>query len=96
MFICPSEALAMVVALGVNFLWGLFNGYIITYPAIPIYWKWFNRISPDTWVIYGVVIDQLGGRTDVTVSGLAVRFAVSPLTLQRAAPPAHTQLPAQT
>ena len=27
MYALPSEALALVVALGINFLWGLFNGY---------------------------------------------------------------------
>ena len=72
MYICPSEALAMIVCLGVNFLWGLFNGYVIVYTAIPVYWKWMNRISPTTWMLYGVVIDQLGDRSDVLVSGLTV------------------------
>ena len=69
---CPREALAMIVCLGVNFLWGLFNGYVIVYTAIPVYWKWMNRISPTTWMLYGVVIDQLGDRSDVLVSGLTV------------------------
>jgi len=27
MYACPSEALALVVALGINFLWCLFDGY---------------------------------------------------------------------
>ena len=102
---------------------------MIAYPAIPIWWKWLNRINPNTWMLYGerespqggaasyfccvgvlvtawlgvylyhclppwvilhltllhlpssssspprpsgLVIDQLGGRTDVMVSGLQV------------------------
>ena len=27
MYALPNEALALVVALGINFLWSLFNGY---------------------------------------------------------------------
>ena len=27
MYACPSEALALVVALGIQFIWSLFNGY---------------------------------------------------------------------
>jgi len=34
--------------------------------------KWMNRISPETWMVYGLVVDQLGDRTGVAVSGVEV------------------------
>ena len=27
---------------------------------MPVYLAWINRISPTTWVIYGLVVSQLG------------------------------------
>ena len=32
-----------------------------SYESIPDYWKWMNRISPTTWIIYGLVSDQVRG-----------------------------------
>jgi len=70
MYGLPNEALALIVALGINFMWGLFNGYAIPFQSIPIYWKWMNRISPQTWMVYGLVVDQLGGDPSAMVSGI--------------------------
>jgi len=69
MYVSPSQANAQIIAMGFNFLFNIFNGYVITYEAMPIYWKWMNRISPTTWIIYGLVVDQLGFNTDL-VSGI--------------------------
>lgn len=27
---------------------------------MPMGWRWLNRISPSTWIIYGLAVDQLG------------------------------------
>jgi ABC-type multidrug transport system permease subunit len=32
-----------------NFFFNIFNGFVITYPDFPIYWKWMNRVVPTTW-----------------------------------------------
>ena len=32
---------------------------------MPMGWRWLNRISPATWIIYGLAIDQLGENTDM-------------------------------
>lgn len=34
--------------------------FMLPYPQFPIYWKWVNRLSPTTWVIYILSVDQLG------------------------------------
>lgn len=30
------------------------NGFLLPYPSIPRGWKWLNRISPTTWILYGL------------------------------------------
>ena len=35
-------------------IWTVVNGFLIPYPQIPRGWKWLNRISPTTWVLYGL------------------------------------------
>ncbi len=57
-----------VVAGGLSFMMGLFNGFTIPYPAIPIYWRWLNRIVPQTWMVYGMATSQLGGLTTLLVN----------------------------
>lgn len=68
-YITPTQQLAQVMGSGFNFLFNIFNGYVIAYPSIARGFKWVNRISPTTWVIYGLVVDQLGFRQEA-VSGL--------------------------
>lgn len=60
MYVSPSQQLAMISGSGLNFLFNIFNGYVIPYPAMARGFQWINRISPTSWVIYGLVSDQLG------------------------------------
>lgn len=32
---------------------------------MPTGWKWLNRLSPATWIIYGLAVDQLGENVDI-------------------------------
>eukprot|EP00199_Chlamydomonas_sp_CCMP681_P003511 CAMPEP_0119109684 /NCGR_PEP_ID=MMETSP1180-20130426/22297_1 /TAXON_ID=3052 ORGANISM="Chlamydomonas cf sp, Strain CCMP681" /NCGR_SAMPLE_ID=MMETSP1180 /ASSEMBLY_ACC=CAM_ASM_000741 /LENGTH=154 /DNA_ID=CAMNT_0007095585 /DNA_START=54 /DNA_END=518 /DNA_ORIENTATION=+ len=59
-YLTPSQQLGQVAAAGLNFLWNIFNGFVITYPAMALGFKWINRISPTTWLLYGLISDQLG------------------------------------
>lgn len=49
-----------VLGAGLNFIFNIFNGFVITYPSIPYYWQWLNRCVPTTWVLYGLGVSQLG------------------------------------
>lgn len=43
------------------------NGFVISYNEMPVYWKWFNRITPTTWILQALASDQLGDvQTQVT------------------------------
>ena len=42
----------------------IFSGFVITYPNIPNGWRWMNRFSPATWVLYGLGAAQLGNVQD--------------------------------
>ena len=52
---------------GFNFLFNVFNGFIITYPEIPRGWKWMNRIVPPTWILYGLGVSQLGNKNELLI-----------------------------
>lgn len=47
-----------------NFMFNIFNGFVITYPAMPVWWRWMNRVVPTTWVLYGLGSSQLGDRQE--------------------------------
>ncbi|KAG2439064.1 hypothetical protein HYH02_006591 [Chlamydomonas schloesseri] len=70
-YITPSQQLAQVVGAAFNFLFNLFNGFVLPFSVIPNYYKWANRISPTTWVLYGLAVDQLGDNTN-TLKGAGI------------------------
>jgi hypothetical protein len=41
-------------------VFSIFSGFIMPYPTMPVYWQWLNRISPTTWMLYGLGASQLG------------------------------------
>lgn len=49
-----------VVLLAGHFLWTLFNGFMISESKIPKYWKWMNKATPTTYMLYGVTASQFG------------------------------------
>lgn len=59
-YVTPSEQLAQVVGAGSHFIWQLFNGFVIAEPKMPRGWKWMNKITPTTYIIYGLTVSQLG------------------------------------
>lgn len=42
-FMTPAQAMAQVMGGALNFLFNIFNGFVITYTDIPKGWRWFNR-----------------------------------------------------
>ncbi|GFR41754.1 hypothetical protein Agub_g2509 [Astrephomene gubernaculifera] len=68
-YITPAQAIAQVVGGGFNFLFNVFNGFIITYPDMPRGWRWMNRAVPPTWILYGLGISQLGNDEGVIIYG---------------------------
>lgn len=47
-----------------NLIFQIFNGFMLPYPSIPRGWKWLNRCSPSTWILYALAVNQLGNRND--------------------------------
>ncbi|EFN54472.1 hypothetical protein CHLNCDRAFT_135126 [Chlorella variabilis] len=54
-FATPNQLMAQLLTASLNQLWTIVNGFLIPYPLIPVGWKWLNRISPTTWILYGLV-----------------------------------------
>jgi hypothetical protein len=50
-----------------GFIFAIFNGFIVKYPAMRAYWRWLNRLVPSTWMLYGVASSQLGGQQALVV-----------------------------
>ncbi|KAG2487630.1 hypothetical protein HYH03_013769 [Edaphochlamys debaryana] len=66
----PSQQLAQVLGAGMNFLFNLFNGFVIPFPIMPVYYQWANRASPTTWVLYGLGAGMLSNNdTPMQVPG---------------------------
>mmetsp|Transcript_33340 Transcript_33340/g.83541 ORF Transcript_33340/g.83541 Transcript_33340/m.83541 type:complete len:1541 (-) Transcript_33340:49-4671(-) len=59
-YMTPSPMLAQILSGAMNFFWNIFSGFSIPYSQMPVYLAWINRVSPTTWVIYGLVASQLG------------------------------------
>jgi ABC-type multidrug transport system ATPase subunit/ABC-type multidrug transport system permease subunit len=68
-FATPNQLLAQLLSGFLNQIWSLFAGFMVPYPVMPAGWKWLNRISPTTWILYGLAGSQLCDRTDVTMTG---------------------------
>jgi hypothetical protein len=43
-----------------SFIFAIFNGFVISYPNMRVYWRWLNRLVPSTWILAGVASSQLG------------------------------------
>lgn len=53
-------------------------GFTIAYNNFPDGWKWANRITPVTWIIYGLSASQLGdNQTPLKGPGMAADATVS-------------------
>jgi ABC-type multidrug transport system ATPase subunit/ABC-type multidrug transport system permease subunit len=57
--VCPNQLLAQLLAAFLNQMWTIFNGFLVPYPQTPAGWKWMARISPTTWILYGLGATQL-------------------------------------
>ncbi|KAI3428353.1 hypothetical protein D9Q98_006733 [Chlorella vulgaris] len=67
-FLTPNQLLAQLLGAFMNQLWTLFAGFLVPYPNMPAGWQWMNRISPTTWILWGLAGSQLSDR-DVPMEG---------------------------
>lgn len=59
----PNQLIAQLLAAFLNQMWTIFNGFLVPYPQTPVGWKWMSRISPTTWILYGLGASQLADST---------------------------------
>jgi hypothetical protein len=59
----PNQLLAQLLAAVSNQLWTIFNGFLVPYPQTPAAWQWMSRISPASWILYGLGGSQLADST---------------------------------
>lgn len=68
-YMTPSAGIAQVLGGALNFLFNIFNGFVITYPDMPKGWRWFNRVAPSTWILYGLATSQLTSDEKISYNG---------------------------
>ncbi|XP_068634452.1 ABC transporter G family member 45-like [Aristolochia californica] len=67
----PNQEIAAALSFLIFVMWNLFSGFFIARPMIPKWWRWFYWADPAAWTVYGLMISQLGDRTDlIHVPGL--------------------------
>uniref|UniRef100_A0A0D9V1K1 ABC transporter domain-containing protein n=1 Tax=Leersia perrieri TaxID=77586 RepID=A0A0D9V1K1_9ORYZ len=54
----PNGGIAAVLSAAFYGFWNLFAGFLI--PRIPIWWRWYNWISPVAWTLCGLGASQFG------------------------------------
>ena len=64
----PNPLLAQLLAAFLNQMWTIFNGFLVPYTQTPVGWQWMSRISPTTWILYGLGASQLAD-SDVILEG---------------------------
>ncbi|KAG5562936.1 hypothetical protein RHGRI_005614 [Rhododendron griersonianum] len=58
----PDVQIAAIVTSFFLSLWGLFSGFLIPRPQIPIWWRWYYWANPMAWTLYGLVTSQVGDK----------------------------------
>ncbi|CAH9112411.1 unnamed protein product [Cuscuta europaea] len=61
----PNLEIASIMATGSFGIWNLFSGFLIPRPLAPVWWRWYFRLSPVQWTLYGLVASQFGDSQDV-------------------------------
>ncbi|KAF3795441.1 ABC transporter G family member 39 [Nymphaea thermarum] len=64
----PGDQIGAIVMSFFLTFWNLFSGFLITRPAIPIWWRWYYWGSPVAWTIYGLITSQLGDLKSLVVA----------------------------
>lgn len=59
----PNQLLAQLLAAFFNQMWTIFNGFLVPYPQTPAGWQWMSRISPASWILYGLGGSQMADST---------------------------------
>eukprot|EP00250_Pteridium_aquilinum_P022353 c25359_g2_i2 orf=102-4673(+) len=68
--VSPSYHVAAIISSFFYAMWNLFSGFLITYPAMPVWWQWYYWATPVAWTLYGLITSQMGDdSTDISVPG---------------------------
>ncbi|GLJ30773.1 hypothetical protein SUGI_0610320 [Cryptomeria japonica] len=55
----PNFHVAAIIASAFYSTWNLFCGFIIPRPKMPVWWRWYNWVTPISWTLYGLIASQL-------------------------------------
>ncbi|XP_058208544.1 pleiotropic drug resistance protein 1-like isoform X1 [Rhododendron vialii] len=58
--VTPNHHIAAIVSSSFYLIWMLFSGFIIPSTRIPVWWRWYTKICPVAWTMYGLVASQFG------------------------------------
>ncbi|RVW54362.1 Pleiotropic drug resistance protein 2 [Vitis vinifera] len=59
----PGHQIAAIVSSFVVSFWNSFSGFLISWPLIQVWWRWYYWASPVAWTIYGAIASQVADKT---------------------------------
>ncbi|RVX20246.1 Pleiotropic drug resistance protein 2 [Vitis vinifera] len=59
----PGHQIAAIVSSFVVSFWNSFSGFLIPWPLMPVWWRWYYWASPVAWTIYCVIASQVADKT---------------------------------
>uniref|UniRef100_A0A7N0U871 ABC transporter domain-containing protein n=1 Tax=Kalanchoe fedtschenkoi TaxID=63787 RepID=A0A7N0U871_KALFE len=71
--VTPNHNIAAIVSSAFYAIWNLFSGFVVPSSRIPIWWRWYYRICPVAWTLYGLVASQFGDVTRKLDTGETVQ-----------------------
>ncbi|XP_020242669.1 LOW QUALITY PROTEIN: pleiotropic drug resistance protein TUR2-like [Asparagus officinalis] len=58
----PNSNVAAILSSAFCGIWNLFAGFLVPWPRIPTWWRWYYWICPVGWSLYGLLVSQLVSR----------------------------------
>ncbi|XP_050243453.1 ABC transporter G family member 34-like [Quercus robur] len=58
----PGHQIAAICMSFFLSFWNLFSGFLLPWPQIPIWWRWYYWASPVAWTLYGLITSQVGDK----------------------------------
>ncbi|KAG5551933.1 hypothetical protein RHGRI_010140 [Rhododendron griersonianum] len=71
--VTPNHHIAAIVSSSFYLIWMIFSGFIIPSSRIPVWWRWYTKICPVAWTMYGLVASQFGDINDKLDTGETVK-----------------------
>ncbi|OQU85489.1 hypothetical protein SORBI_3004G254100 [Sorghum bicolor] len=75
----PSTETAAILSTASYAIWNIFAGFLVPWPRMPIWWRWYAWACPVAWTLYGLAASQYGESREMLKEGEMVKDYVDRL-----------------